>query len=258
MQEETINLLWTGGWDSTYRLAQLSRGRYKIQPYYVVNEKRKSLKEERKAIKEIYDLLKQKEETKAELLPIIEINRGDYEVPIELKKAYREVLKKAKMGPQYEWLATVSKHIPNLEMSLERSIEKPTSYDLYIRNANYKILNEDDETRAAYKLTKNNDKALYDLLGDFSFPVSVFTRSKMDFYEDFKRWGYLDIAKKTWFCSQPIDGEPCGYCAPCRNVMKQGLEFRMPESSKKRYHNRIYWLIKYKIKKTFLQIIGKW
>ena len=137
-------------------------------------------------------------------------------------------------------------------MSLERSLEKPTSYDLYIRNADYETLNKDDKVRATYKLTQNNDKALYNLLGEFRFLVSVFTRSKLDFYEDFKKWNYLDVAKNTWFCSQPIDGEPCGYCAPCRNVMKQGLSFRMPESSKRRYKNRIYWLIKYKIRKTYL------
>lgn len=38
-------------------------------------------------------------------------------------------------------------------MSLERSLEKPTSYDLYIRNADYETLNKDDKVRATYKLT---------------------------------------------------------------------------------------------------------
>lgn len=258
MERETINLLWTGGWDSTYRLVQLSRGPYKVQPYYVVNEKRKSLAEERKAVKDIYELLKAKPDTKAELLDVIEIRREDYPVPREIKLAYKEVLKRAKMGPQYEWLGEVSKHIPGLEMSLERSMEKPTSYDLYIRNADYEIVNEEDPVRACYKLTENNDKPLYELLGNVRFPVLVFTRSKMDFLADFKEWGYLDVAQKTWFCSQPINGEPCGYCAPCRNVMKQGLSFRMPEASIKRYNNKAWWLIKYKIDKTWKQILGKW
>lgn len=85
-------------------------------------------------------------------------------------------------------------------MSLERSLEKPTSYDLYIRNADYETLNKDDKVRATYKLIENNNKALNNLLGEFRFLVSVFTRSKLDFYEDFKKWNYLDVAKNTWFC----------------------------------------------------------
>lgn len=99
------------------------------------------------------------------MLPIIELKREDYPVAQELTEAYNEVLKKAKMGPQYEWLGAVSKHVPNLGMSLERSIEKPTSYDLYFRNVDYETINKDDEVRACYKLTANNDQALYKLLG---------------------------------------------------------------------------------------------
>lgn len=258
MNRKKVNILWTGGWDSTYRLTQLSRENCIIQPYYVVNKKRGSLEEERNAIKEIYSILKLKKDTKAELLPVIELDRFEYVISKEIKDSYKIVLNKAKMGPQYEWLAAISKQIPDLEMSLERSVEKPTSYDLYIRNANYDIVDGDDKIMASYKLNQNNDPALYELLGAFRFPISVFTRSKMNFYEDFKNWGYLDVAEKTWFCSQPIDGKPCGYCAPCRNVMKQGLDFRMPEESKKRYRNKLYWMIKYKIRKTYLQIIGKW
>lgn len=256
MENTTFKMLWTGGYDSTYRLAQLSRYPVTIQAYYIINPNRKSLENERKAMQRILDLLGEKEETKAKILPVIELNRNDFEITEDIRVAYQGVKKKAKLGPQYEWLSAVSREIPGLELCLERSIEKPTEYDLFLRNANYQSYGEG--IGEYYILTEENDPDLKNLLGNFHFPVLIFTRSKQDFLEDFKDWGYIDIAKETWFCSQPINNEPCGYCAPCRNVVKQGMAFRMPEASMKRYKNRYFWLIRYKIIKTFKQLTGTW
>lgn len=258
MEENIVKILWTGGFDSTYRLVQLSRENVNIQPYYIVNEHRESLNEERKAMKEIYNILKEKPERQAKLLPIIELKRSDYPIELETHNSYKEVYQKAKLGPQYEWLSQVSKNVSDIEISLEKSANNPTRYDLYLREAKFEVNYPENKIRAYYVLTKDNDPALYNLLGNFRFPISIFTRSKMDFLADFEKWDCMDIAKKTWFCSMPIKGEPCGYCAPCRNVVKQGLEFRMPISSMKRYNNRLFWLVRYKIIKTWKQILGTW
>ena len=67
-----INIFWTGGLDSTFRVVELSRCPCTIQPYYVVIGKRKSLHCELKAIKTISQILRKDKRTKAELLdPII-------------------------------------------------------------------------------------------------------------------------------------------------------------------------------------------
>lgn len=258
MEKKKVNILWTGGWDSTYRLALLSRCDCIIQPYYVVNKKRGSLNEERNAIKEIYSLLKAKKDTKAELLPVIELDRFEYHIADDIKKSYKNILKKVKLGSQYEWLATIARQIDGLEISFEISRYKISEFEQYLRKSNFDVVDEDDYVFSYQKLSKDCDEDLYNIFGNYRFPTSVYTRTKQDFYEDFKKWEYMDVAKYTWFCSQPIDGKPCGYCSPCRDIINQGLEFRMPEESKKRYNNRIYWMIKYKIRKTYLQIIGKW
>ena len=38
----TVNVLWTGGFDSTYRIVELSRLNVVVQPYYLLDEKRRS------------------------------------------------------------------------------------------------------------------------------------------------------------------------------------------------------------------------
>ena len=45
--KKIVNLLWTGGWDSTFRLCQLILVKRKnVQPYYIIDNKRKSLQKE--------------------------------------------------------------------------------------------------------------------------------------------------------------------------------------------------------------------
>lgn len=258
MEREIVNLLWTGGYDSTYRLVQLSREECTIQPYYIVNPKRESLEYERKAMKDIYELLQAKPATKAELLPIKEINRGDYPVRQEIKDAYKGVLSKVKLGPQYEWLSEITYHIPDLEMSFEKAEADPSDFENLVQNSDFTTIHGEDRVRAVNVMTDKNDKDQVTLLGNLRFPVDILNRTKKDFLVDFQAWDCMDIAKKTWFCSTPINGEPCGYCAPCRSVVAEGLEFRLPENSMKRYKNRYFWMVKYKIAKTWKQITGQW
>lgn len=66
-------IFWTGGFDSTLRVVQLSRFPIRIQPVYctgVASDIRKSEFYELQAIKKISALLRTKPETKAEILPL--------------------------------------------------------------------------------------------------------------------------------------------------------------------------------------------
>ena len=50
-QTEPINLFWTGGWDSTFRLLQLIIVfRKRVQPYYIIDTTRKSVQNEKQAM----------------------------------------------------------------------------------------------------------------------------------------------------------------------------------------------------------------
>jgi NAD(P)-dependent dehydrogenase (short-subunit alcohol dehydrogenase family) len=34
----------------------------------------------------------------------------------------------------------------------------------------------------------------------------------------------------TWFCHRPVNGKPCGACAPCVYTIEEGLAWRVPRS----------------------------
>ena len=74
MTKRTINLLWTGGLDSTCRVAELSLHDVIVQPYYIIDKKRNSTKYELRAISRITDMVRKKPTTKCELRDVIIVN----------------------------------------------------------------------------------------------------------------------------------------------------------------------------------------
>ncbi len=52
---KTVNVLWTRGWDSTFRILQLSTKEIIIQPYYLKDNR----KSEKKELDTIYSLTKE-------------------------------------------------------------------------------------------------------------------------------------------------------------------------------------------------------
>ena len=53
-----VRILWTGGWDSTYRIVELSRQDKVVEPIYVYGDQRTSEKKEINAMKEILSQIK--------------------------------------------------------------------------------------------------------------------------------------------------------------------------------------------------------
>ena len=51
--QTVIKLLWTGGWDSTYRLVELSRMDVTVQPIYGCDGKRDSMEIEKQTLEKI-------------------------------------------------------------------------------------------------------------------------------------------------------------------------------------------------------------
>jgi 7-cyano-7-deazaguanine synthase len=116
-----INLLWTGGLDSTFRLCQLSHYDVTVQPYYVM-EQRKSMKYEIRAMEKIRNILKQKCHPDFHLLPTVYIEREQIALDSELTKSWNNLHNKYVLGSQYEYLARYAKqHKIKLEIGLEKS-----------------------------------------------------------------------------------------------------------------------------------------
>lgn len=235
---QAVNILWTGGMDSTFRLAQLIFiYKKKVQPYYIIDEDRFSTQHELRAMKKITKLCIQKDlENEKRILPTIFYELKNIPSDKEISVSYKRLVKIENIGIQYDWLARFCKFqgIKNMELSLETAIFDKD-------NRTRKLLGEhleeiESETGKTFRLSKNAkglDK--FKIYGWFTFPAYNFT--KADKYEYSINYGFDDVIRLTWFCHMPTKtGKPCGKCHPCRAAYREGLKWRLPFSAKLRYH----------------------
>lgn len=213
-----IDLLWTGGWDSTFRLLQLARVGAEIQPHYIRNQDRSSLKKELQAMKEI----RRKVIEKFPEACVREIEMFDHSEIIiceEFTQAHHRLSLRESLGTQYVYIASYckQKNIKNIELSIEQGIPSRPAVLPCLENTE----TDQNERRV---IAKNSDKDLLCLFGQFSFPVLSLT--KLDMLDDAKKNGLLEILNMTWFCHQPVFGKPCGTCVPCSATIKDGLQYR--------------------------------
>jgi hypothetical protein len=114
-----IRILWTGGWDSTYRIVELSRQNITIEPIYVYGDNRQSEKKEINAMKRILKELERMEKTKAQFLPIKFISKDSIPPNKEITAAYNKIARETNLGSQHEWLARLASTCPGLEIGTE-------------------------------------------------------------------------------------------------------------------------------------------
>lgn len=96
--KEIINILWTGGFDSSFRMVQLSKKNVTIQPYYLCDN-RVSEQNELSAITEITEDIKKHPETKCTILPLIKYKVEDIAPDNEITESYLRLRKKHLLVP---------------------------------------------------------------------------------------------------------------------------------------------------------------
>jgi len=236
-QTEPINLFWTGGWDSTFRLLQLIIVfRKRVQPYYIIDTTRKSVQNEKQAINKIRESLFEKYPfSKSLLLPLKTSLLTDIKLNEEITKAYNRIIEKDKIGIQYEWLSRFCNehNLSNLEVCYEKSIYPDDNIIFRVFGAIVKI---EDECGYHYTIEKNNKKVDAQILfGKFKL-ISVDT-TKLEMLEICKKEGFYEILEQSWFCHTPTrNNKSCGKCVPCIRVYREGLGWRLPIAAKLRYH----------------------
>jgi 7-cyano-7-deazaguanine synthase len=231
--EQIIKIFWTGGFDSTCRIAQLSRLNVIVQPYYLIDSKyRRSVPYELRAISEIKAEIEKHPETRFKIKPLIKVDISDLKPNIEISKAHRRIRKKIAIGMQYLWLATFAHEHPGIEISFE----KEDGGHIYNFFRDYGTLIRKEEGLLSYVVfdESRSDKDLLAVFGNLHFPLSIREKTKLELIDDYKLLGLEGIMLKTWFCHNPVNGAPCGVCNPCKIVIKDGLSFRMPADSLKR------------------------
>lgn len=221
-----INLFWTGGWDSTYRLLEILLKEKKIvQTYYIIDPNRPSHTLEMKRMDEIRKLIYKKYPfTRGQLLPTINTRLSDVQEDAVIEKAFKEANEKDHLGSQYDWLARFCKH--NNITDMELCVQKLGNLS---HNPRFSPFFERDEVQGEFVYKKSlSAEPEFIIFRYFNFPI--FHMTKQDMLNASRQNGWLDIMKKTWFCHQPIFGKfPCGQCDPCQQTMNErGMKKRIP------------------------------
>ena len=231
---ETVNILWTGGLDSTYRIIELSKLPVTIQPYYILDHGRKSKKHELRAMDRISKEVKANPDTKAELLSVKTIHDSDIKTDSNITEAWKIINKKYQLGSQYDFLARFAKQYGlKLEVGLEASERSKAANT---------IKSETKLKKKTTSLTGGGEHSVYQIITSSSsneavllfenllFPATLWHMSKLDEVEAYKNLGFGKTIYKTWFCHNPIFGLPCGHCNPCKDCLNEGMAFRVPHT----------------------------
>ena len=226
---KTHKILWTGGWDSTYRIVELSRMDVQVQPIYILDEDRTSHDRELQCMERIVAMLKIRPETRAEFTPILIVKKSDIPANLEITKAYDIIHEKTHLGTQHEWLARYAFTNPGLEIGTEAGT--PETSHIIDALQNFACLVERDGTFILDPGTSSREGML--VLGNFEFPIVDKYETQM--LQNIRDWGYEDVMQEIWFCHRPIDGKPCGLCHPCAVKMESDMAWLLPKEAQKRY-----------------------
>lgn len=230
-QATTTNLLWTGGWDSTFRLLQLlTEEKVKVQPYYVIDYRRTSIGKEFETMQYLRNEIINRFPYSEELfLPTIHKERSSIKPDNNITESYQKILKYRYIGDQYEWLPRYCKELEIEKMEL--CIEKLQNHN---NNGLFPFLYGPEhypefDIPNYYSIIKPEFKNLFQF---FELPLQKFT--KIDMLETSKKNGWLSgLMDKTWFCYRPTKfNNPCGKCKPCEHAIQNNFGWRIPFGSK--------------------------
>lgn len=221
MKEEVHKVLWTSGWDSTYRVVELVLKGAVIQPYYVIDKKRVSYRKEidtlallRAKIVEAYP------DAKDRLLEVIFIDLKKIKPDILCKVSHKVLKNRGHIGKQYYWLACLSKRMDDLELCLAAD-----DFAILKFLGGKIVVEEHPFVGAYYKLSPDvKDFFLKRIFKDLRFPTIGLT--KLDMKAIAEQKGFIAIMNATWFCQNATD-KPCKTCHICQLLVKNGMGYRL-------------------------------
>lgn len=229
---DTRDLLWTSGWDSTFRLlcALLLEDAH-VRPHYVSDPSRPSTAAELKAMANIRSaIVRQYPEAAERLLPTRHAHRDEIPAIPITERRFASLAARGEIGSQYEWLARYAASVGLVDLELA----------IHFDDKAHVFLQDDVEpiryrSTTVYRLTDAAAKSDLALFERFSFPV--FDVTKRDMKRLAVENGFLDILEMSWFCHTPLAGRPCGTCGPCNDAVREGVGYRLPPVS--RLRNRV-------------------
>jgi hypothetical protein len=222
-----VPLLWTGGWDSTFRLlVLLLELRARVQPWYLLDSKRGSAQRETQAMDRIRGWLAEHHpQTRELLLPTRVVQLEEVRPDAEIERAFVQMLRLRGLGDQYAFLARFVKQfgVQGIELSLEKTV-----HGAYGVIKDYVTPARDAHGHDTFRVKDEClDTPIGKIYGGFSLPL--FNTEKDQTIAVVERSGWHDVMAMTWFCHSPTpDGEPCGFCNPCQYAIQDGFAWRIP------------------------------
>ena len=226
--KKTVNVLWTGGLDSTCRVVELSTYDIIVQPYYMLDKNRKSIKQELQAMESITKIIRNNPNTVCKLNDVIITDIDTISKDSNITKAWQFINSKYSLGIQYDWLARFAKqHNIQLEIGLEKS-SRSKALMVLESECKLKELDEDGITDYAIDIQHSKEEASL-LFENLLMPTTLWHMIKTHEVEEIKKLGYEEVVTKTWFCHTPIFGLPCGNCNPCKDALNEDMAYRVPK-----------------------------
>lgn len=249
-----VDLLWTGGWDSSFRLLQLLlQHRRGVVPHYLLDPTRASTQAELEAMERIRSTLFEKHpHTRALLKPLREFDMTRLDTDDAITDAFRKIVAEQFIGNQYDWLARFRKQTGIAELELAAGHRNGRIH----RIIGALVMQTSDNGHVSYRIDPrfSNTKE-FTVFGGFSFPL--FELDKQETGSIAVEHGWLDILRMTWFCHKPGHGsEPCGYCNPCLYAVDEGFGWRIPRRN--RIKGAFYRALVKPLKAPAKAVIRKW
>jgi len=229
---ERIDILWTGGFDSSYRLCQLSLLPVEIQAYYI-DAGKKSYSQEMKAMTDIVAHIQANPSKKCKLLPLVIVKLEDIAPDEQIEDSYNRIRSETILGSQYEWFARFAKQ-SGLILEIGFETDSNSVFDEYYtshltcRQISRPLSEEEGILEYCEPDKERSTEDMMTLFGSFRFGLPLYEMTKLQTKESYKAIGYETVMSMTWFCAHPLMGKPCGMCNPCSTVMKAGMGFRLP------------------------------
>ncbi|MCZ2813408.1 MULTISPECIES: hypothetical protein [unclassified Modestobacter] len=210
-----IRLLWTGGWDSSFRLMQALLVEHRpVQPIYVVNPERRSTLLELSTMARMREQLLQRLDDPAMLAPVEMHLRWDFPPSEELQALNASILRNGTwIGSQYVYLAGVAERLgwSGVEVCMQAHDDGPTALHRLVFTDDRGTLSSAPEAQ---------------MFRFWSFPVLRTTKGEMA--QIAREHGFLDLLSQRWFCHDPLGDLPCGQCRPCQLTNRDGVTFAPP------------------------------
>jgi hypothetical protein len=220
-----IALFWTSGWDSTFQLFRLlMQARVEVQPYYLLDERRRSTAAEHQAMERIRTWLQAHDAAAAaRMAPTREYAVSKVPPDAAIDEAFARVSATTGLRSQYPWLARFARRegLEGLQMSIDHGSRAHRVLEPW-------LLACSDESLEGFRIDpKHRDTDIFTVFGSFAMPLMAHTKARMA--EQALQQGWIEGLKLTWFCHKPRWGmTPCGVCNPCQAVIRGGLAWRLP------------------------------